>query len=259
MGDSFYLTLPSNSSTKYYPNNTKAQFRTKLPQELRLTGKWEVCLSDIIYPKSIVTPRFSFVIYNTLPGMPRYTRRLYTQKRNFTTCDDFILHLNDLCQLHKDEDKIVFQIDALGMVSLNIAAYCGIIFSKPLMQVLGFRVNSPKTYFNLATVESVTQVLKRRAIAKCQLYDIYTMYIYSDIIEPNIVGDQSARLLDIIPVSNEDHLMAVYRAERPRYVPVQSKAISFPKIEIMTDEGKPVPFDDSGRVVVKLHFKKIYN
>ena len=32
----FYLTLPSNSSMKYYPENTVAQFTTKLSNVIEL-------------------------------------------------------------------------------------------------------------------------------------------------------------------------------------------------------------------------------
>ena len=49
---SFYLTLPSNSSMDFYPNNTLANYITKLPQLFDLTGEWEVGMSEIQYPIS---------------------------------------------------------------------------------------------------------------------------------------------------------------------------------------------------------------
>jgi len=48
----FYLTLPSNSSMKYYPDNTLAQFKTRLLSTIDLTGDWECGLSEIIYSNS---------------------------------------------------------------------------------------------------------------------------------------------------------------------------------------------------------------
>jgi len=38
----FHLTLPSNSSMDYYPENTVARFTTKLPNNIDLDGEWEV-------------------------------------------------------------------------------------------------------------------------------------------------------------------------------------------------------------------------
>jgi len=47
---SFYLTLPSNSSMSYYPENTLANYITKLPQAFDLKGDWEVGLYEIQFP-----------------------------------------------------------------------------------------------------------------------------------------------------------------------------------------------------------------
>src|SRR3989442_2905350 len=48
----FYLTLPSNSSEKYYPANTLTHFITKLHNDVTLTGEWEVALAEIMYPRN---------------------------------------------------------------------------------------------------------------------------------------------------------------------------------------------------------------
>jgi hypothetical protein len=50
MNDHFFVTLPSDSSTKYYPNNTVARFVTKIPETIRLLGQYEMALVEIIYP-----------------------------------------------------------------------------------------------------------------------------------------------------------------------------------------------------------------
>ena len=49
----FYLTLPSNSSMDYYPQNTVAQYTTKLNSTIELDGDWEVGLTEISFPFSI--------------------------------------------------------------------------------------------------------------------------------------------------------------------------------------------------------------
>jgi hypothetical protein len=48
----FYLTLPSNSSGIYYPDNTLTHFVTKLHNDVSLSGEWEVGLSEIAYPRN---------------------------------------------------------------------------------------------------------------------------------------------------------------------------------------------------------------
>lgn len=44
---SFYMTLASNGSTQYFPNNTGGSFVTKLPSSVDLEGDYEVGLSEV--------------------------------------------------------------------------------------------------------------------------------------------------------------------------------------------------------------------
>ena len=46
----FQLTLPSNSSIEFFPNNKASDFTTKLPTPISLEGEWELALIDIQYP-----------------------------------------------------------------------------------------------------------------------------------------------------------------------------------------------------------------
>lgn len=47
---SFYLTLPSDNSLNFYPDNKISNFKTRLPTPLELKGEWEVGLAEFIYP-----------------------------------------------------------------------------------------------------------------------------------------------------------------------------------------------------------------
>ena len=50
MEDQFQITLPSNSSFKYYPDNTGIAYTSHLHSTLNLPGQWEVALMDIQFP-----------------------------------------------------------------------------------------------------------------------------------------------------------------------------------------------------------------
>ena len=50
MESEFYVTLPSNSSMQYFPDNKTSNFVTKLSRTLQLDGEWEVGLAEIDYP-----------------------------------------------------------------------------------------------------------------------------------------------------------------------------------------------------------------
>lgn len=46
----FYMTLLSNSSLDYYPENRTNSFTVQLPRYMYLEGQWEVALVEIQYP-----------------------------------------------------------------------------------------------------------------------------------------------------------------------------------------------------------------
>ena len=49
------LILPSNSSFDYYPENTVANYKTKLGQNYVLSNDWEVALTEIQYTRNWVS------------------------------------------------------------------------------------------------------------------------------------------------------------------------------------------------------------
>jgi hypothetical protein len=51
----FYLALPSSSSQQFFPDNTTAEFTTKLSSTIELLNEWEVVLAQIMFPGSWYT------------------------------------------------------------------------------------------------------------------------------------------------------------------------------------------------------------
>ncbi len=47
----FYVTLPSDTSTDTFPNNTPSEYVTKLSRRIELSGEWMVALHSISYVK----------------------------------------------------------------------------------------------------------------------------------------------------------------------------------------------------------------
>ena len=48
-GEGFYITLPNDSSTELFPENTPSEYTTKLPRWIHLNGEWEIGLHSIAY------------------------------------------------------------------------------------------------------------------------------------------------------------------------------------------------------------------
>ncbi|KMQ81411.1 lrr and pyd domains-containing protein 3-like protein, partial [Lasius niger] len=89
--------------------------------------------------------------------------------------------------------------------------------------------------------------------------DLSTHYkvllLYTDIIEPQIVGDVTAPLLRIVSVSGQDGELVSAQYERPHYLPVSRKTIDTIEMNIRLHTGELVPFE-RGRSYVKLHFRQ---
>src|SRR6266851_4086196 len=50
MSNNFYVTLPSNASMQYFPENTQSNWITLMNPPIELTDEWEVGLSEIHIP-----------------------------------------------------------------------------------------------------------------------------------------------------------------------------------------------------------------
>ena len=81
------------------------------------------------------------------------------------------------------------------------------------------------------------------------------LFIYSDIVEPQVVGDVSAPLLRIVGVEHEQFNRTVVQTySPPHYVSVLKRQFETIEMDIRDDTGARIPFQ-SGRVIVKLHFR----
>ena len=79
-----------------------------------------------------------------------------------------------------------------------------------------------------------------------------SLYVYSSIIEPRIVGDKIAPLLRIVPITGRHGEMVAARFDHVQYMPVLSREFEAVEIEIRDDTGRPVPFE-RGKVTMTLH------
>src|SRR5687767_3039853 len=50
MASGFYVTLPSNSSMEYFPENTLSNFTVLLNRHLEFNEQWEVGLTELHFP-----------------------------------------------------------------------------------------------------------------------------------------------------------------------------------------------------------------
>lgn len=276
----FYLTLPSNSSFDYYPQNTLTRFTTKLHEEVTLQGDWEVGLSEIMYSRSWynVSRSESLTIscsecsdvepeFSSKPFKRAYSKLVSIHAGYYKNMETLIEEINNQIELAyanpidewgEESTMRYVKLDARPTLMYNAASrkvyirlqgWMTIKFSQLLSEILGF--TDPNGVTN-SRKKSKQFRADRISDIECGLH---SLYIYCDILECVPVGDTVAPLLRIIDVQGEHGFMVHRYFERPRYIPIQKKHFGSLEIHIKDSYGQRVPFEN-GSVIVTLHFKR---
>lgn len=248
--DSFYLTLPSNSSMAYFPNNTTANYSTKLPRSIKLEGEWMVGIVEFQYPCTMFTVQErENIVYiqkniKVDDSLSLVSYKYHIPASSYESIDDVLTVMNSKETFKLRHDKLskyvfVTQYDKDQLKSLH--------FSPKLSLQLGFDPNT-----------NVLTKTTGKFPANLYLGLPSQLYVYCDIIQPQMVGDVMSPLLRIISLdpatyvygSNKMHIFSP-----PHYIPIMRREFDTIEIDIRTNTGEKVPFQ-FGTSCVKLHFKR---
>ena len=87
---------------------------------------------------------------------------------------------------------------------------------------------------------------------------VHSLYVYSDIVKEQRVGDSMAPLLEIVPVRGVPGNRIHYSVNPLTYLPVNRDYIDSINIVIMDEYGNPVVFpDDVENVVCRMRFRRV--
>ena len=243
---SFYVTLPSDSSMNYFPENKISHFITRLPTPIELKGSWEIAITEFLYPHTWMTinPKNNLIGFDLGDGklIGRHIPTGYY---------DSIPDLLKAISIPDHQNKISFHYSKISKrVRVKVKNKAKVILQDGLAQVLGFE---PRVI--AAPTDSEVSVESPYVADVNAPYDV--LFLYSDIVEPQIVGDVLAPLLRIIKVTGQDGEVVLNKFDRPHYLPVSRKMIDTLEIVIRTRTGDLTPFE-RGRSYVKLHFRQKY-
>ena len=246
-----HLTLPSNSSIRYFPENTLANFKTRLHHALDLShGDWEVGLTEIQYPHNwyddfkqvggvIITKKekkglVQDIIHREYPVPHRICHKIET----------LITYLNKLLR------NVTFKWDQEGhRVGVELDENMTLYLPQSIAKVLGLpKTISKSTWYTGGDMFGC-------AVPNLQ-QGISSMYLYCSLVEPNLVGDTLAPLLRIVPINGQfgENFTRVY--DTIIYQPVKKSVVQNVEIDIRDDTGKAIPFA-RGKVIVSLHLRRV--
>ena len=263
----FYLTLPSNSSMDYYPDNTVANFKTRLANPISLDGDWDVALYEIQYKKMWYTINYldTQIMYHYKllpiaafipdgPSKPRELAILNISQGYYNTIDEIVKNLNTVFDQFKtnsgrDNAPTFGYNNRTTKIFINLYHGDRIIFKSKLAAILGITDNPRNPLY--------CEGEKEKWHAD-EIFDLdgpmHSLYIYYDILEHIPVGDVVAPLLRVIGVTGKQGDTVRKTYDKPMYVPVRMKNFDSIEIDIRTDTGESVPFQ-YGKSEVILHFR----
>lgn len=249
--DQFYLTLPSNSSMEFYPNNTTAKFTTQLRRRITLHGNWEVGLVEIHFPHSFFNVRRGENIIRLFSKDGSKTV-LYVPPNYYRDKDSFYAVFNKALMSLDPEDMkraaglLVERED--GTVQFLENQDLDLDRVKPtstLAKQLGFQPGS-----NLLT----TPISDRSVDLNQGLPQL--LYCYCDVIEEQLVGDASAPLLRIVNTEIKDYVFGrecTKIFDTPIY---QKREFNTIEIDLRDGNGNVIPFAH-GTSAVLLDFRRV--
>ena len=211
MEPEFYVTLPSNSSMEYFPDNKTSNFVTKLSRTLQLDGEWEVGLAEIVYPHTwyniregknsveIYAPDNLYLVFKTVEFsiQPGYYEKVQDvinalRKAGLANLSDVDLSYDVKCGRH-----VVVKLRG------DIARMFGFLNDTTIRA-------SDEKGFTLALPETGNQYF----------------YVYTDIIKGQYHGDVVVPVLHTVTVKGEHGSYVSRDFERPHYVPLNKKFLT---------------------------------
>lgn len=292
----FYIALPSNSSSKYYPQNTLSDFTTHLPKPIELEGRWEAALTEISMPSSFanvredITVNIRTVMANLVNGKwiignERYLKTSHgnrTIQAGHYSIHELVEYINRKIEKlwrNRSEYKSLatpgkpdplpirfIHHPRMGKTSCVITKNLSVGETERLFVSLS--TNVPKSEFDPYRLLGFTEEMYRKHVIEQQLHIFspftsdefsgsHLAYIYTDVTAPQIVGDIETTLLRSCVVRN-DHESNTFSEKftLPYYLPVPKNRIQTIDVSIRDQIGRKIKFG-SGTVILILHFKKV--
>ena len=244
----FYVTLPCNASQSVYSDNEISKYRTNLARALLMKGQWEVGLCEFQYPRTWETFSHEDARIILTDKVSKVSTAFILRVGYYAKIPDILDEINkhtNAFGIKLGYDDIVNKIFIVAKQEMTL------VFYGKLSRILGFDA--------AVVIDPNVTPSKGRKYAEhvADLYGgEYALFVYTDIIEYQIVGDHFVPLLRCVQISGKNKDTITINYDKPHYVRVSKRHISDIAIEVKTDQNYNVPFK-YGKVVVKLHFRPV--
>jgi hypothetical protein len=265
--ENIYLTLPSNTTD--FSTNATSEFRVQLPNELQLDGEWEMALVEMQYPYS----------WNNLKGgaqpdsqdnwilitMNGDKKKLIDGRMveinvppgHYRDVHELIEAMNEALRVWKAPGSKTHPLPKLVKVTydelhkrvklkLNTTAIKGVILGTVLQYMLGFGGEWSRAF---------TKPVYKAKYPPDITGGFTTLFVYCNLVQPQVVGNILAPLLRTVPVEGEYGATVDKVFLDPHYLPLRCKSFDSVHIAIKDDTDTPVKFN-FGKTIIKVHLRR---
>ena len=253
-----YLTLPSDSSFMFYPENTISNFTIKLHKTYNFYGgDWKIGLARISIPLTAFNIKHRELIIekketvdNGEGQMDVYYRPYYIVKEGYYNKENMIA---DSFKMLPRKDLRISLTGYDQKVRIQMTNECQDTFrlNDALLQFLGgeFRPaleDGNKLNPKVSHAYRATRVLDINR-------SIHNYYIYIDIAQSRVVGDKFAPLLAVIPAPNYGKFSDTLeiRFDTVRFLKLSKNSFDNISVAIRDDHGQLIQFE-SGKVILDI-------
>lgn len=292
MENEFLVTLISNASANYHPDNTTSSFSVHLAKEINLDGKWMAALTEVAYPNLFynVTKGNSCIIVQ--PTMVRLHYGLVKYKEmkidigvgSYQTIGGLVKKINEAFSeyfkgnLFKPEESIEGGMNGSEKVKIREeVTKLALDYYKLVNEQYGLPTKF-KQVPNSDQIESVSIKLEGRlaiqlgfppsedlVLCKQSIHQPNLnagipaeMFCYVDIVEPQLIGDASSQVMRIVKTIDDHNVsnsLITHEFLHRNYMPLVKNRFQSVKVELRDAIGQLLPFQ-FGTSSVTLHFKK---
>ena len=269
------ITLPSNSSSDVYPDNTTGNFRVELAKALEFEGPHEVALTGFCYPKTWYNfpTRYQYWIRLTTVSGTLPMREIELANGHYDSMADLLKSIQRKIDRHNYPVTFWY-----SPITQKVKIYCAqassqcesidVVMSGRLGLKLGFIGMKPvgpdegeeeewQEHDSLPPVELLlVGGGSIQAPYPVQLDTIDLLYVNCDLAsDAHVVGGMRVPLLKTVAVTGVYGSVVSYEPRVLDWLPLRHSRIKTITVLITDGEGRPVPFE-RGQLTVKVHVRR---
>lgn len=258
MSGNFYCRVTSKPND-IYPENKINNFSVQLPSAKYVDDDWKVSLNSINLPNTFTTflPNRSQALLSltyATPDQPSIkfyfkSNKSYTPAKIASELNAFFME-NNIGRTTIDKlGRLVFYLNRKG---------CNFALGMDVAHVLGYQTGqilpADPTYMYIRPFSNEPKVITFESPIDCNYFRPNYFIIYSNIVQPSIIGNQMSPILKVVPVidNNEPYKLIDFKVREFYNIP--NSEITEIKMELRTHDGELVNFLEDGHVVMNLQF-----